>query len=411
MDRLIRFHCVSPPAASIVCRMDSAFRRIMHISFLDTAKKHDPASVCIRALCSEKSGPSLDVHQEPQRLTITQPDDWHLHLRDGEALTSVAPHSASVFRRAIIMPNLTPPVTSVAVALAYRERILKALKPNQDFLPLMTLYLTDNTSSSEVKIAKESGHVVAFKFYPAGATTNSQAGVTDLFRYCMPVLEEMVQQSMPLLIHGEVADSSIDIFDREHRFIDTVLTPLMAKFPLLKIVLEHITTQDAVEFVESCPPGSIAATVTPQHLLLNRNALFQRGIRPHHYCLPILKRETHRQALLKAISSGSKRYFIGTDSAPHERKTKEASCGCAGIYTAPIALPLYAQAFDKAGALDKLEAFTSFNGPDFYGLPRNTKTITLTKSSYRVPQQYGFGFGTVVPLFAGEILEWSIQEV
>ncbi|KAK9110751.1 hypothetical protein Sjap_018811 [Stephania japonica] len=339
-------------------------------------------------------------------LSITQPDDWHLHLRDGELLQAVVPHSASHFGRAIVMPNLKPPVTTTAVALAYRESILKVLPSNSDFIPLMTLYLTDNTHPDEIKLARKSGAVFAVKLYPAGATTNSQDGVTDLLGKCLPVLEEMVEQNMPLLVHGEVTDPEVDIFDREKVFIDTVLTPLVQKLPKLKVVMEHITTQDAVKFIESCDEGSIGATVTPQHLLLNRNAIFQGGLQPHNYCLPVLKREIHRQAIVAAVTSGNKRFFLGTDSAPHDRRKKECSCGCAGIYNAPVALSLYAKVFEEEGALDKLEAFTSFNGPDFYGLPRNTSKIKLSKSKWAVPVAYPFASGEVVPMFAGQTLEW-----
>ncbi|KAG0591141.1 hypothetical protein M758_1G150000 [Ceratodon purpureus] len=344
-----------------------------------------------------------------QRLTIVQPDDWHLHLRDGDGLNAVAPLSAGVFRRAIIMPNLKPPVTNLSAALAYRDRIMKALPSNVEFEPLMTLYLTDVTTRQDIKDASESGLVKAVKLYPAGATTNSQAGVTDLFGKCMPVLEEMVEQGLLLLVHGEVADQTVDIFDREKVFIETVLTPLRKKLPKLKIVMEHITTEDAVQFVESNTDGMVAATVTPQHLLMNRNALFQGGLQPHNYCLPVLKRETHRRALVAAVTSGSKRFFLGTDSAPHERSAKEASCGCAGIFSAPIALPLYAEAFEQAGALDKLEGFASLNGPDFYGLPRNSNTTTLIRKSWHVPKEYGFGPGAVVPMWAGQALNWNIE--
>ncbi|EEF44416.1 dihydroorotase, mitochondrial isoform X1 [Ricinus communis] len=340
-------------------------------------------------------------------LTITRPDDWHLHLRDGEMLEAVVPHSASHFGRAIIMPNLKPPITTAVAALAYRESILKALPANSDFSPLMTLYLTDTTSPNEIKLARRSGVVFAVKLYPAGATTNSQDGVTDLFGKCLPVLEEMVEQNMPLLVHGEVTDPSVDIFDREKVFIDTVLQPLIQKLPRLKVVMEHITTMDAVRFVQSCDEGSVAATVTPQHLVLNRNAIFQGGLQPHNYCLPVLKRETHRQAIVSAVTSGSKRFFLGTDSAPHERKRKECSCGCAGIYNAPVALSLYAKIFEEAGALDKLEAFTSFNGPDFYGLPRNASKIKLAKNQWKVPEAFSFPFGDIIPMSAGETLEWQ----
>ncbi|CAK9869912.1 unnamed protein product [Sphagnum jensenii] len=305
-----------------------------------------------------------------QLLTITQPDDWHLHLRDNDGLAAVAPHSAAVFKRAIIMPNLKPPVTTVAAAVSYQERILKVLPSDSDFEPLMTLYLTDATTKDEIQRARKSGLVKAVKLYPAGATTNSQAGVTDLFGKCMPVLEEMVKQGLPLLVHGEVADSSVDIFDRERVFIETVLEPLVRKLPQLRIVMEHITTKDAVDFISSVPEG---------------------------------------QALVAAVTSGSPRYFLGTDSAPHERLTKEAPCGCAGIFSAPIALPLYAQAFEEVGALDKLEAFASFNGPDFYQLPRNSSTITLVKGAWSVPHQYGFGSGSVVPMWAGQNINWSLK--
>ncbi|KAL6286524.1 hypothetical protein ACE6H2_010914 [Prunus campanulata] len=340
-------------------------------------------------------------------LTITRPDDWHLHLRDGELLQAVVPHSASHFARGIVMPNLKPPITTTAAAVSYRESILKALPAGSDFTPLMTLYLTDTTNPNEIKLAKRSGVVYAVKLYPAGATTNSQDGVTDLFGKCLPVLEEMAQQNMPLLVHGEVTDADVDVFDREKVFIDTVLRPLIQRLPQLKVVMEHVTTKDAVKFVESCKEGFVAATVTPQHLLLNRNSLFQGGLQPHNYCLPVLKREIHRQAIVSAVTSGSKRFFIGTDSAPHERRRKESSCGCAGIYSAPVALSLYAKVFEEAGALDKLEAFVSFNGPDFYGLPRNTSKIKLSKTSFKVPDCFSFPFGEIIPMFAGETLEWQ----
>ncbi|XP_012074721.1 dihydroorotase, mitochondrial isoform X2 [Jatropha curcas] len=344
-------------------------------------------------------------------LTLTRPDDWHLHLRDGDLLEAVVPHSASHFERAIVMPNLKPPITTTAAAVAYRESILKALPANSNFTPLMTLYLTDSTSPEEIKLARKSGVVFAVKLYPAGATTNSQAGVTDLFGKCLPVLEEMVEQNMPLLVHGEVTDPNVDIFDREKVFIDTVLQPLIQRLPQLKVVMEHITTMDAVRFVESCDNGSVAATVTPQHLVLNRNALFQGGLQPHSYCLPVLKRETHRQAIVSAVTSGSKRFFLGTDSAPHERKRKECPCGCAGIYNAPVALSLYTKVFEEAGALDKLEAFTSFNGPDFYGLPRNISKIKLTKAQWKVPESFSFPFGDIVPMSAGETLDWQPESI
>ncbi|KAK2651142.1 hypothetical protein Ddye_018631 [Dipteronia dyeriana] len=340
-------------------------------------------------------------------LTITQPDDWHLHLREGDLLKAIVPHSASHFGRAIVMPNLKPPITTTAAAVVYRDSILKALPSDSNFTPLMTLYLTDTTSPDEIKLAKRSGVVFAVKLYPAGATTNSQDGVTDLFGKCLPVLEEMAEQNMPLLVHGEVTDPNVDIFDREKVFIDTVLQPLIQRLPRLKVVMEHITTMDAVKFVESCKEGSVAATVTPQHLLLNRNAIFQGGLQPHNYCLPVLKRETHRQAIVSAVTSGSKRFFLGTDSAPHEKSKKESVCGCAGIYNAPVALSLYAKVFEEMGALDKLEAFTSINGPDFYGLPRNTSKIKLNKTSWKVPEAFSFSFGDIIPMFAGNTLEWQ----
>lgn len=339
-------------------------------------------------------------------LSITKPDDWHLHLRDGDVLQAVAPHSASLFGRAIVMPNLKPPVTTTAAAIEYRDSILKALPSATLFHPLMTLYLTDNTLPHEITNARRSGVVLAVKLYPAGATTNSQHGVTDLIGNCMPVLKEMVHQNMPLLVHGEVTDPKVDMFDREKVFIDTILKPLIEKLPDLKVVMEHITTQDAVKFIESCKEGSVAATVTPQHLLLNRNALFQGGLQPHNFCLPVLKREIHRQALVSAVTSGSKRYFIGTDSAPHERQRKECSCGCAGMYNAPVALSVYAKVFEEVGALDKLEGFTSFNGPDFYGLPRNESKIKLRKSPWKVPDSYTYTSGEIIPMLAGESLDW-----
>ncbi|KAG2591604.1 dihydroorotase, mitochondrial-like [Panicum virgatum] len=342
--------------------------------------------------------------QQQEQLVITRPDDWHLHVREGGVLEAVLPHSARHFRRAIIMPNLKPPVTTTARAVEYREQIMRALPPGSSFVPLMTLYLTDNTSPEEIKLARKSGVVFAVKLYPAGATTNSQDGVTDIAK-CLPVLEEMVRQEMPLLVHGEVTDPHVDTFDREKVFIDRILAPLVQKLPQLKIVMEHITTMDAVNFIESCE-GHVAATVTPQHLLLNRNALFQGGLQPHNYCLPILKREIHRQAIVSAVTSGSRRYFLGTDSAPHDKRNKECSCGCAGIYSAPVALSLYAKVFEEAGALDKLEAFTSFNGPDFYGLPRNTSKIVLRKSAWKVPATYKHSSGEIVPMFTGSTLDW-----
>ncbi|KAI5679704.1 hypothetical protein M9H77_00931 [Catharanthus roseus] len=349
----------------------------------------------------------VKVKSMKMELTIAQPDDWHLHLRDGDLLEAVVPHSAKHFGRAIVMPNLKPPITTTVAAIAYRESILKVLPSNCDFTPLMTLYLTDATKPEEIRLARESGVVYAVKLYPAGATTNSQDGVTDLFGKCMPVLEEMVKHNMPLLVHGEVTSPEVDVFDREKVFIETILTPLVQMLPELKIVMEHITTMDAVKFVESCPEGSIAATVTPQHIVLNRNSLFQGGLQPHNYCLPVLKRETHRQAIVSAVTSGSKRFFLGTDSAPHEKRKKECPCGCAGIYNAPVALSLYAKVFEEANALDKLEAFTSFNGPDFYGLPRNKTKIKLRKTPWKVPESFSYASGNIIPMFAGETLEWS----
>ena len=340
------------------------------------------------------------------RLTLTRPDDWHLHLRDGEALRAVLPHSARQFARAIVMPNLRPPVTTVATAAAYRQRILAALPAGMKFEPLMTLYLTDNTPGDEIRRAADSGFVKAVKLYPAGATTNSDAGVTDLAK-CDAALAEMEKAGMPLLVHGEVTDPTVDIFDRENVFIDTVLKPLLARHPGLRVVFEHITTKDAAEFVASAG-DNVAATITAHHLLYNRNAIFSGGVRPHYYCLPVLKRETHRAALLRAATSGSPKFFLGTDSAPHARHTKETSCGCAGCYTALSALELYAEAFESAGALDRLETFACFNGPDFYRLPRNADTVTLEKRPWVVPEELAYASGEVlVPLRAGETLSWQ----
>lgn len=344
-------------------------------------------------------------------LCITKPDDWHLHLRDGDLLEGVVSHSAKQFGRAIVMPNLKPPITTTAAAVAYQESIMKALPPHTSFTPLMTLYLTDSTDRGEIRLARESGIVYAVKLYPAGATTNSQDGVTDLFGKCLPVLEEMVEQNMPLLVHGEVTDPEVDVFDREKVFIDTILRPLIEKFPQLKVVMEHITTLDAVRFVESCREGHVAATVTPQHLLLNRNALFQGGLQPHNYCLPVLKREIHRKAIVSAVTSGNKRFFLGTDSAPHDRSRKECSCGCAGIYSSPVALSLYTKVFEEEDALDKLEAFTSFNGPDFYGLPRNTSQIKLSRIPWKVPESFSYAQGEIIPMFAGQTLNWQASSI
>ncbi|VVD74557.1 dihydroorotase [Pandoraea cepalis] len=340
-------------------------------------------------------------------LTITRPDDWHLHVRDGDVLKSVLPDSARQFGRAIIMPNLKPPVTTTELAAAYRERILAARPAGNAFEPLMTLYLTDNTAADEIRRAKASGFVHGVKLYPAGATTNSDAGVTDLAK-CRGALEAMQDVGMPLLVHGEVTSADIDIFDREKVFIDRVMSPLRRDFPGLKVVFEHITTQDAAEYVAQAD-GPIAATITAHHLLYNRNAIFTGGIRPHYYCLPVLKRETHRDALVKAATSGSPRFFLGTDSAPHAREAKEAACGCAGCYTALHAVELYAEAFDKAGALDKFEGFASFHGPDFYELPRNTDKITLVREDWELPAALPMGDATVVPLRGGEVIGWKFK--
>ncbi len=343
-----------------------------------------------------------------QTITLTRPDDWHLHLRDDALMAAVLPHTAREFARAIVMPNLKPPVTTTELAAAYRDRILAALPTGTAFEPLMTLYLTDRTDPAEVVRAKASGFVHGIKLYPAGATTNSDSGVTALDKV-MPALEKMAELGLPLLVHGEVTDPEIDVFDREAVFIDTVLAPLLLRLPQLRVVLEHITTRQAATFVAAAP-DNVAATVTAHHLLMNRNAMFTGGIRPHHYCLPVLKREQHRQALVQAVTSGSSKFFLGTDSAPHARHTKEAACGCAGMYTAHAAVPLYAEVFDRAGALDKLEAFASFNGPDFYRLPRNTAKVTLTRTPWTVPAEYPFGGNTVVPLRAGEEVQWALVD-
>ena len=341
----------------------------------------------------------------PTTLTITRPDDWHLHVRDGAALASVVPHTAAQFGRAVIMPNLKPPVTTAAQALSYKERIMQAVPAVAAFEPLMTLYLTDNTPPDEIARAADAG-VVALKLYPAGATTNSDAGVTDV-RKTYKTLEAMQRHGLKLLVHGEVTDSDIDLFDREAVFIDRVMAPLRKDLPELKVVFEHITTKDAAQYVAAEGPHT-AATITAHHLLYNRNALFQGGIRPHYYCLPVLKRETHRQALLQAATSGSPKFFLGTDSAPHPAQLKENACGCAGCYTALSALELYAEAFDAAGALDKLEGFASFFGADFYGLPRNNGRITLRKEEWKLPDEVAFGETVVKPLRGGESLGWKV---
>jgi dihydroorotase len=341
-----------------------------------------------------------------QRITITQPDDWHLHLRDGEHMRAVLPDTARRFARAIVMPNLRPPVTTTAAALEYRDRILAALPKDAHFEPLMTLYLTDRTRPEEIAVAKASGAVHAVKYYPAGATTNSDSGVTDLAN-CHPVFEAMAKHGMPLLVHGEVTDAEVDVFDRERVFVERVLAPLTVRFPALRVVVEHITTREAAQFV-SAAPDNIAATITAHHLLLNRNALFQGGVRPHHYCLPIIKREFHREALVAAAVSGNRKFFLGTDSAPHARHTKETGCGCAGIYTAHAGIELYAEAFDQAGALDKLENFASVYGAEFYGLPRNAGTIVLDRTDVEVPGELVFGGDALVPFRAGETVRWRI---
>ena len=341
-------------------------------------------------------------------LTLTRPDDWHLHVRDGAALASVVPHTARQFGRAIIMPNLQPPVTTTTQALAYRERILSAVPAGVDFTPLMTLYLTDKTTPDNINEAKASGLIYAVKLYPAGATTHSDAGVTDISK-TYGVLEIMEQQGIPLLVHAEVTDAGVDVFDREKAFIDQHLEPLTVRFPALKVVLEHVTTCEGIDFVVHAA-DNVAATLTAHHLLLNRNAMFKGGIQPHAYCLPVLKRETHRSALVEAAISGNSKFFLGTDSAPHAKERKESACGCAGIYTAHAALELYVQAFEEAGALDRLEGFASHYGTDFYGLPRNTGTITLEKQDWQVPDSYPLGDSAVVPMFAGETLHWRIKD-
>jgi dihydroorotase len=343
------------------------------------------------------------------QITLLRPDDWHLHLRDGAALAAVLPHTARQFARAIVMPNLKPPVTTVAAAADYRQRILAVLPAGMRFEPLMTLYLTDNTSPEEIRLAAASGFVKAVKLYPAGATTNSDAGVTAIDKV-YPALAEMEKCGLPLLIHGETTDPAVDVFDREAVFIDSVLTPLQARFPALKVVCEHITTKEAVAYVNAAP-ANVGATITAHHLLYNRNAIFTGGVRPHYYCLPVLKREVHRQALLQAATSGNAKFFLGTDSAPHARGAKEAACGCAGCYTAHAALELYAEAFAEAGALDRLEGFVSRHGPDFYGLPYNQETVRLVQEEVEVPLSYPFSDGdTLVPLRAGERLRWRLLD-
>jgi dihydroorotase len=342
------------------------------------------------------------------QLTILRPDDWHLHLRDGTSLAAVLAHTAQRFGRAVVMPNLKPPITTVESASAYRDRILAARPAGSHFQPLMTLYLTNQMDRAEIRRAKSSGFVHAVKYYPAGATTNSEAGVTGLER-AYDALEALEEYDLPLLVHGESTDPTVDVFDREAVFIERVLGPVRDRFPRLRIVFEHVTTRDAVKFVQSAGP-LMAATITPQHLLLNRNALFQGGIRPHNYCLPVLKRETHRLALLDAATSGSPQFFLGTDSAPHARHTKETTCGCAGIYSAHAGIELYVEAFEAAGALDKLEGFSSFYGADFYRLPRNADTITLVREAWSPPSSYSFGEHELVPFRAGESIAWTLRD-
>lgn len=339
-------------------------------------------------------------------LTITRPDDWHIHLRDGASLKDTVRDVSRYMGRAIIMPNLVPPVTNTEEALAYRERI-QSHNSNSSFDPLMVLYLTDNTSPEEIRKAKATGKIYAAKLYPAGATTNSDSGVTSV-KNIYPALKAMQEEGMLLLVHGEVTDSEIDIFDREKIFIENILKNVVNDFPNLKIILEHITTKDAAEFVASAGEN-VAATITAHHLMFNRNHMLAGGIRPHYYCLPILKRNIHQEALIKAATSGNKKFFLGTDSAPHMKHAKEAACGCAGSYTAHAAIELYAEVFEEADALDKLEAFASFNGPDFYGLPRNTDTITLAKESWEVPESYALGDSVVVPIKAGDKINWKVK--
>ena len=341
-----------------------------------------------------------------KRLTLIRPDDWHLHLRDGAMMAAALPDTARCFARAIVMPNLQPPITTVDLAQDYRDRILAALPADMRFEPLMTLYLTDNMPVSEIGKARASGFVHAVKYYPTGATTHSEHGVTDLKR-AYSVLAAMEKQDLPLLLHGEVTDPTVDVFDREAVFIDRHLMPLTRDFPGLRMVLEHITTRAAVEFVRQAP-DNVAATITAHHLLLNRNALFEGGLRPHYYCLPLLKRETQRSALIAAATSGNPKFFLGTDSAPHPRHAKESACGCAGIYSAHAAMELYAEIFERAGALDRLEAFASFHGPDFYRLPRNRDTLTLEQRIWTVPEELHFGQDTVVPLHAGKTMAWAV---
>jgi dihydroorotase len=341
-------------------------------------------------------------------LTLVRPDDWHLHLRDGELMRAVVAATARVFARAVVMPNLDPPVTTIAAASAYRERIVSALPRGSRFAPLLTLYLTEQTTAEEIARARRSGFIIGVKYYPAGATTHSESGVRDLSRV-YPALEEMQRRNLPLLVHGEATDPEVDIFDRERVFVERVLTQIVRDFPGLRVVLEHASTAEAVDFVTGAA-AHIGATITPQHLLWSRNKLLAGRIRPHLYCMPILKREEHRRALLRAATSGNPKFFLGTDSAPHARGAKESAFGCAGCYSAHAALELYAEAFADVDALERLEAFASFHGPDFYGLPRNQDKVTLRGEPWTVPEQYAFGGTTVVPLFAGEVLNWRAED-
>ncbi|GMR08904.1 MAG: dihydroorotase [Gammaproteobacteria bacterium] len=339
-------------------------------------------------------------------LTLRRPDDWHLHVRDNDALASVVPHTATQFARAIIMPNLKPPVTTTEQALAYRERILASVPEGMPFIPLMTLYLTNETSAEEIRKAHQSGAITGIKLYPAGATTHSDAGVTDITK-TFDTLAAMEEIGLPLLVHGEVTDPDVDVFDREQVFIDRQLIPVVTQFPKLRLVLEHLSTHHGVDFVNQ-GDDNIAGTITAHHLLMNRNAMFSGGIRTHHYCLPVLKRESHRQALIAAATSDNGKFFLGTDSAPHPKGLKQSACGCAGIYTAHAAMELYAEAFEQAGCLDRLEGFASLHGPAFYGLPVNEDTITLKKQTWQVPDSYPMGDDTVVPLRAGESISWKL---
>jgi dihydroorotase len=339
-------------------------------------------------------------------LRMRRPDDWHLHLRDGALLAAVLPYTAARFARAVVMPNLSPPVTTTAAALAYRERIFAALPAGVRFEPLMTLYLTDDTPAAEIRRARDSGRIVGIKLYPAGATTNSASGVTDLGR-CTEALAAIEEAGLVLQVHGEVTEAGVDVFDRERIFIERVLAPVVERHPRLKVVLEHVTTADGVEFVRGARPG-VAATITPQHMLLNRNALFAGGLRPHHYCLPVLKAERHREAVFAAAVGGEERFFLGTDSAPHTRSSKEASCGCAGIYSAPVGIEIYAEAFESAGQLERLEAFASEYGPRFYGLPLNEDQIVLERREWRPPAAYTVGAEQLVPFRAGEPVGWAL---